>query len=93
MDRNGFKTGAVAWLSAWRIKLRAMVWNALICVMLSCVMTLLPVSGLCTEKQPGNKKNAAASEKKHKKSARPPRSFTPSERIGADQAVAFPVDI
>ncbi len=67
---------------------------------LSLMLALLPVTALCADSSDKQEdraeaKAAKASEKKHKqkKPSRRLRPFTPSERIGADQAVAFPVDI
>jgi hypothetical protein len=74
-------------------------WYKGLTLLFSMILLFMqPVPALCAErhaedKERTSRQSAAPTEKKHKKPARKLRPFTPSERIGADQAVAFPVDI
>jgi len=61
-------------------------------VPLLLTLTLLPAPAGAADTAHEKKAEAATEKKQHRKKEKL-RPFTPSERIGADQAVAFPVDI
>ncbi len=73
----------------------------LLCILFLIPLLIFPCQAVADEsvkheKPVKNSKAASQPEtakKKLRRPARPTTSFTPSERIGADQAVAFPVDI